>query len=69
MMINTIFDNVANFLKANDISAAEFTIFMMAVIIGIAFILAFIYVNTIGYLLEIKKYGKEEADAIRRRWI
>lgn len=35
---------------------------------GLGFVFTVIYVNTIEYWLDIKKYGRETADEIRRRW-
>lgn len=31
-------------------------------------VFAFIFANTIEYWIDIKKYGKEAADEIRKRW-
>ena len=35
---------------------------------GLGYVFAIIYANTIEYWIDIKKYGKETADEIRKRW-
>lgn len=36
--------------------------------LGIGFVIGVIVANTVDYWIDIKKYGKEEADEIRKRW-
>lgn len=49
---------------------APFKFMEIALAIGGALgaVFSVIYVNTVEYWKDIKRYGKEEADKIRKRW-